>query len=211
MPNRKPISLNELMIVNPSNHGEESMPYQRRGLGAHPNDGLGGVPRGWSGPAAGAYEPGLSGFAEHGAAGLCASCGDQQIGYYGDFPDHELIGHYCPSCDGGDGSAVDQSSYDLGYADALRDLGQAPSAPAGPIGAYGEFPDAFPDAHMDGPGPHVAGYVRDVPPPFNPRGDFGDQLSGYVRQETVNPTAELREEPTPSPPGDVPGFFRPHF
>lgn len=186
------------------------------GLGGLADDN--GDELGWAGPALGGYGGGPAHMGsipmDELSGAQCEGCGGDQIGYYGDYPDHELIGHYCPECEAGRTGGLDRASYDLGYAQALEDLGYhraPPGSGGGGVGGYGEYPEVEPMGYAGHAGGEMSGYVRDVEPPFNPRGDFGDQLAGYERERTVNPTCEIREEITPTSPSQVPGFFKPHF
>ena len=81
---------------------------------------------------------------------------------------------------------------------------------------YGAPPEEYPSMGYYG-GPEYAGYVRDVPPPFNAGcplptnvAGFGaeEQLEGYVRPAEVSPTCE-RFTPQPGPTPGVPETFRP--
>ena len=81
---------------------------------------------------------------------------------------------------------------------------------------YGAPPEEYPLMGYYG-GPEYAGYVRDVPPPFNagcplPTNVAGfsaeEQLEGYVRPVDVSPTCE-RFTPQPGPTPGVPETFRP--
>jgi hypothetical protein len=53
--------------------------------------------------------------------------------------------------------------------------------------------------------------VRDVEPPFNPRGVFTNQLGGFVREKTVNPTCDLTKPAEVEMPPTYPSLFKPHF
>ena len=112
------------------------------------------------------------------------------MGYYGDDPDNELIGRYCPSCeemgDGSDGYG-DFADEDL---DELGTLGQDDEY-------YGQYPEDDELGDDEGVGFH------------GPIGHYGG-LSGYERERSVNPSCNLRRVP-PSRMRHVPDFFRPHF
>jgi len=145
------------------------------------------------------------------------------MGDYGESP--EEISYY-----GQASEAYPQDTYPMEYygesPDETSYYGQAPEAYpqyADPMGYYEESPDEMvyygqaPEAmestgyYGQDPSEGVEGYVREVSPPFNPRGVFVDQLGGYVRERAVDPACYLKR-PAPRPmPSSFPSIFKPHF
>lgn len=100
MPTR--LGLNEIMIVNPTSIGDIDMLH--RGQMGHlaqtpdyDDEDLFGLEASRLGQD---LDDDLYGTGSMQGAGLgiCDGCAGEQMGYFSDGPDHELIGTYCPSC-----------------------------------------------------------------------------------------------------------------
>ncbi len=255
MPRHDGLGMNEIMIINPSANGVRNMFGRLNGsyFGQAPEDDLG-----WYGIAGGV---GQDPYVDENYASIpmdelgadewegvgsipmdelsgCPGCGGQQLGYFSDDEDRELIGRFCPSCGGGGHiSEADLDQYgayeddltgwigqdvDEGYAAWLADDENYTDAPTTGFFAQdadgdemGALADEYGAEDVGWYGPYrdesMGAYVRDVRPPFNPEGDFGTQLSGYEQEKSVNPDAVLRRTVPGSPMNSVPSIFKPYF
>jgi len=186
------IGLNEIMIVNPSTkEGAHTMVFYPMGQSPDELGYYGQTPveeMGYYGQVP-AEEMGYYGQVPAEEMGYYGQIPAEEMGYYGQVPADEM-GYY--------GQAPDEAvGYYGQYPTEMNYYGQAPDAEA--MGYYGQYPE-----------PAVAGYVRDVEPAFNPRGVF-NQLGGFVREKTVNPTCDLTKPAEVEMPPSYPAIFKPHF
>jgi hypothetical protein len=111
---------------------------------------------------------------------------------------------------------------DMGYGQyPENDFGDYSQYPEEGLDYYGQYTEEdMGYGHYDGesladfghyPEESVQGYVPEVEPPFNPRGDFGTQLSGYEREKSVNPTCVYQKPADIAPIMGIPAFFKPYF
>lgn len=222
---RRPIGLNELMIVNPGIGATNMFHDPMYGDGAFGRygdpadieelDGLGAIPM------------------DELVRGHCANCGGEQIGYY-DLPDRELIGHYCPTCGLADDADVDldgygwigqeddfgvddedygaYGAYDDEYGAFEDDYGDYPDEPSPGTGYYGPYRDESMGAYVGEVDDELGRYVQDVPPPFNARCRRKEtQLSGYEAESGVDPTCTIKAAVPTTPPSEVPDIFKPYL
>lgn len=205
------LGLDELMIINPSPKGGASMFYQ-------PLNGFGlGSPPG--------YRSGLaedfSAYPDDTYAGM-AQYPDEMVAGNGQYYEEDPAGygqymeapryHNAQGMEGLTGEYGHYAEPEMGYADphsaeSMGDYGYLYDPEMGDYGQYLEDPEGY-DGYATAP---LDGYYREVPPPFNPRGDFGDQLSGYQAEKTVNPTCAFEKQAQVIPTGLVPAFFKPYF
>lgn len=167
----------------------------------------------------------------------CADCASDQIGYYSDDEDQELIGTYCPQCgkigmgegdeelDGLAQYADEQDAYEMSgsarsmghlgqdWEDAIPGIEEWPGEGSDGTDGYGQY-DEFgcgPEDESMGydaiSADDLDGYVHEQPPPFNP----DVSLSGYQAERSVNPTATLRRSVPATPMRELPSFFKPYL
>lgn len=219
MRSKQSLGLDEIMIINPSSKGGAFMlhrPLHGNYVGqvpdAFPEDiGYYGQPSAdeaadygqYPGAGIGYYgqysgdEPGYGQYPEN------------EMGYYGQYPEDDMgYGQYPEEDVGYYGQyPEDESGYGQYPEDEMGYYGQYPEDDMG----YGQYPDEDMGYYGQYPGDGMEGYVPEVEPPFNPRGDFGTQLSGYEREKTVNPTCAFQRPAEVTPVTGIPDIFKPYL
>ena len=206
---KQSLGLDEIMIINPSNKGGDFMlhrPLYGNYIGqepeAFPEDvGYYGQPSGEEVAGFSQYpetDMGYYGQYPEDETGY-GQYSDVDMGYYGQYPDED-VGYYGQYPE-------DETGYGQYPEDEFGYYGQYPEDDTG----YGQYPDQNMGYYGQYPGDGMEGYVPEVEPPFNPRGDFGVQLSGYEREKTVNPTCAFQSQAEVTPVTGIPDIFKPYL